>query len=153
MERIVRTPDGRTLAVEDGGDPAGRPVLGHAGTPSSSRYQYGPALADAAGHGLRLISYDRPGSGGSTALLSLAIGRSHRAASIIGVVVAVVGLAGTFLSTAGQYAGSSLYLGLGVGGAERLASYPGTLWMLIAGVIAMAVAVRKQTISNRDDAR
>jgi pimeloyl-ACP methyl ester carboxylesterase len=68
MERIVRTQDGRTLAVEDGGDPAGRPVLGHAGTPSSSRYQYGPALADAAGRGLRLISYDRPGCGGSTAL-------------------------------------------------------------------------------------
>ena len=55
----------------------------------------------------------------------------------IGIVVAVVGLAGSFLSTAGQYAGSSLYLGLGVGGAERLASYPGTLWMLMMGITAM----------------
>ena len=27
MDRAVRTPDGRTLAVEDAGDPAGRPVL------------------------------------------------------------------------------------------------------------------------------
>ena len=71
-------------------------------------------------------------------LLSLAIRRSSRVLAAIGIVVAVVGLAGSFLSTAGQYAGSSLYLGLGVGGAERLASYPGTLWMLMMGITAMA---------------
>jgi len=34
MERAVRTPDGRTLAVEDAGDPGGRPVLVHEGTPA-----------------------------------------------------------------------------------------------------------------------
>jgi pimeloyl-ACP methyl ester carboxylesterase len=65
MERGVRTPDGRTLAVEDAGDPAGRPVLVHLGTPNSL-HLYGPNVADAAGRGLRLISYDRPGYGGST---------------------------------------------------------------------------------------
>jgi pimeloyl-ACP methyl ester carboxylesterase len=65
MERTVRTPDGRTLAVEDAGDPAGRPVLVHLGTPDS-RHLYGPWVADAAGRGLRLICYDRPGYGGST---------------------------------------------------------------------------------------
>ena len=65
MERAVRTPDGRTLAVEDAGDPAGRPVLAHNGTPNS-RHLYGPWVADAAGRGLRLIGYDRPGYGGST---------------------------------------------------------------------------------------
>jgi len=65
MERTVRTPDGRTLAVEESGDPAGRPVLVHMGTPNS-RHLYGPNAADAAGRGLRLISYDRPGYGGST---------------------------------------------------------------------------------------
>ena len=65
MERTVRTPDGRTLAVEDAGDPAGRPVLVHMGSPNS-RHMYGPNVADAAGRGLRLISYDRPGYGGST---------------------------------------------------------------------------------------
>jgi pimeloyl-ACP methyl ester carboxylesterase len=67
MERIVRTPDGRTLAVEEGGDPAGRPVLVHMGS-TGSRHHYGPFLADAAGRGLRLISYDRPGYGGSDSL-------------------------------------------------------------------------------------
>ena len=65
MERTVRTSDGRTLVVEDAGDPAGRPVLVHLGTPDS-RHLYGPWVADAAGRGLRLICYDRPGYGGST---------------------------------------------------------------------------------------
>jgi len=65
MKHSVRTPDGRTLAVEDAGDPAGRPVLVHMGSPNS-RHLYGPNVADAARRGLRLISYDRPGYGGST---------------------------------------------------------------------------------------
>ena len=65
MERTVRTPDGRTLAVEESGDPAGRPVLVHMGTPNS-RHLYGPNVLDAAARGLRLISYDRPGYGGSS---------------------------------------------------------------------------------------
>ena len=51
--------------MEDAGDPAGRPVLVHLGTPDS-RHLYGPWVADAAGRGLRLICYDRPGYGGST---------------------------------------------------------------------------------------
>ena len=37
----------------------------HLGTPDS-RHLYGPWVADAAGRGLRLICYDRPGYGGST---------------------------------------------------------------------------------------
>src|SRR6516164_5833556 len=65
MERTVRTPDGRTLAVEDNGDPAGPVVLVHNGTPNS-RHLYPPNVADAAARGLRLIGYDRPGYGGST---------------------------------------------------------------------------------------
>ena len=65
LQRTVRTPDGRTLAVEEAGDPDGRPVLAHMGTPNS-RHLYEPAAADAAARGLRLISYDRPGYGGST---------------------------------------------------------------------------------------
>ncbi len=65
MQRTVRTPDGRTLAVEDCGDPAGRPVLVHMGTPNS-RHLYGPHVRDAAERGLRLISCDSPGYGGSS---------------------------------------------------------------------------------------
>jgi len=65
MEHTVRTPDGRTLAVEDGGDPAGQPVLIHHGIPMS-RHIYGPQEQDAAERGLRLICHDRPGYGGSS---------------------------------------------------------------------------------------
>jgi pimeloyl-ACP methyl ester carboxylesterase len=65
VQRTVHTPDGRVLAVEDAGDPAGRPVLVHNGTPNS-RQLYGPHMQDAAERGLRLIGYDRPGYGGSS---------------------------------------------------------------------------------------
>lgn len=65
MQRTVHIPDGRRLAVEDYGDPAGRPVLVHMGTPNS-RYLYGPNVRDAAERGLRLIGYDRPGYGQSS---------------------------------------------------------------------------------------
>jgi pimeloyl-ACP methyl ester carboxylesterase len=65
VHRTARTPDGRILAIEEGGDPAGYPVLVHRGTPNS-RHLYPPHAADAASRGLRLISYDRPGYGDST---------------------------------------------------------------------------------------
>ena len=65
MQRTARTPDGRTLAIEEAGDPNGRPVLVHGGTPNS-RHLYPPTTIDAAVRGLHLISYDRPGYGGST---------------------------------------------------------------------------------------
>jgi pimeloyl-ACP methyl ester carboxylesterase len=66
VDRTVQTPDGRTLAIEEAGDPKGRPVLVHMGTPNS-RHFYPPHTIDAAVRGLRLIGYDRPGYGGSTA--------------------------------------------------------------------------------------
>ena len=65
MQRTVQTADGRVLAVEEAGDPAGRPVLVQGGTPGS-RLLYAPHARDAAERGLRLIGYDRPGYGGSS---------------------------------------------------------------------------------------
>jgi pimeloyl-ACP methyl ester carboxylesterase len=65
VRRTVHTPDGRVLAVEEGGDAAGRAVLVHNGTPGCG-HLYGPHVRDAAERGLRLISYDRPGYGGSS---------------------------------------------------------------------------------------
>jgi pimeloyl-ACP methyl ester carboxylesterase len=67
MEHAIRTPDGRTLAVSDLGDPDGMPVVAHGGTPHS-RHVYPHHVAAAAARGLRLISYDRPGYGGSDPL-------------------------------------------------------------------------------------
>jgi pimeloyl-ACP methyl ester carboxylesterase len=65
VQRTIHLPDGRTIAVEEDGDPAGRAVLAHMGTPNS-RHLYGPHARDAAERGLRLLSYDRPGYGGSS---------------------------------------------------------------------------------------
>ncbi len=64
-EHRVFTRDGRTLQVLERGDPNGRPVLVHNGTPNS-RLMFEPDVALARRQGIRLISYDRPGYGGST---------------------------------------------------------------------------------------
>ena len=61
----VQTPDDRELCVEVAGDPSGRPVLIHSGTPNS-RHMYGPWIEDAETRGIKLFCYDRPGYGGST---------------------------------------------------------------------------------------
>ena len=66
MERVIRSADGRALAVTESGDLDGYPVLVHMGTPNSRRL-YGRNVSEAADRGLRLISYDRPGYGGSAA--------------------------------------------------------------------------------------
>jgi pimeloyl-ACP methyl ester carboxylesterase len=57
--------DGRTWAVREAGDPDGRPLVYFHGTPSS---RLEPAFADdaCAELGVRLVSFDRPGYGGST---------------------------------------------------------------------------------------
>jgi pimeloyl-ACP methyl ester carboxylesterase len=61
----IPAPDGRTLTVDEGGDPRGAPVVVHHGTPGA-RLLYGPHVEDARREGIRLIGYDRPGYGGST---------------------------------------------------------------------------------------
>ncbi|MFE9424531.1 alpha/beta fold hydrolase [Kitasatospora sp. NPDC006697] len=61
------TPEGRTLAVQSFGDPAGRPVFLLHGTPGS---RVGPTPRPTVLYhlGVHLISFDRPGYGGSDRL-------------------------------------------------------------------------------------
>lgn len=61
----VRTPDGRTLEVLTGGDPDGRTWLFHSGSPSAA-VPYAPIEEIAAGLGLRMVTYSRPGYGASS---------------------------------------------------------------------------------------
>jgi pimeloyl-ACP methyl ester carboxylesterase len=64
-ERDVTLRDGRTLHIYDsGGD--GNVVVEHHGTPGSG-LPYGPDVELARERGLRVVSYDRAGYGGSTA--------------------------------------------------------------------------------------
>lgn len=60
----VTTASGRVLTVAEGGDPNGRPILVHSGTPAS-RLIYAKHDAIACEQGVRLIAYDRPGYGDS----------------------------------------------------------------------------------------
>ncbi|MFD5628914.1 MULTISPECIES: alpha/beta fold hydrolase [unclassified Streptomyces] len=64
MHDHVRTPDGRLLRVEISGDPHGRPVFLLHGMPGS-RVGPRPRPMFLYQCGTRLISYDRPGYGGS----------------------------------------------------------------------------------------
>lgn len=65
--RMVKTADGRALAVEILGDPRGRPVFLLHGTPGSRVGPY-PRSTVLYRLGVRLISFDRPGYGDSTRL-------------------------------------------------------------------------------------
>jgi pimeloyl-ACP methyl ester carboxylesterase len=65
-ELLVRLPDGRELQVSEAGDREGFPVVVHHGTPAS-RALLPRWVDDARARGIRLISYNRPGYGGSTA--------------------------------------------------------------------------------------
>jgi pimeloyl-ACP methyl ester carboxylesterase len=64
-ELDVTLRDGRTLHVYDDGDPDGNAVVQHHGTPGSG-LTYPPDIERARERGLRLVSYDRAGYGGST---------------------------------------------------------------------------------------
>lgn len=61
----VTAPDGRILEVLTGGAEGGFPLLFHGGTPSAAD-PYEPLDQMVAAAGLRLITYSRPGYGGST---------------------------------------------------------------------------------------
>jgi len=72
-ELDVTLGDGRKLHVYDEGDPSGAAIVVHHGTPSSGRL-YPAHVGDAGARGIRLIGYDRPGYGGSSAEQGRSIG-------------------------------------------------------------------------------
>jgi pimeloyl-ACP methyl ester carboxylesterase len=76
LEHRVKTTDGRTLAVAEWGDPTGLANVAMHGTPGG-RITYWEDPTIYARHGLRRITYDRPGYGEST---------RHRGRSIADVV-------------------------------------------------------------------
>ncbi len=87
-----------------------------------------------------LAAFNIPVESVAILLSSLALLPSYRFLAISGIVLALVGLAGTLLGIAGEVAGPGLYLGLGVGGMERVAEYPGSVWRLIMGVVLVTAA-------------
>ncbi len=65
IEHRVKTSDGRTLAVAEWGDPDGVALISMHGTPGG-RITYWEDPGIYARHGLRRLTYDRPGYGEST---------------------------------------------------------------------------------------
>jgi pimeloyl-ACP methyl ester carboxylesterase len=65
MDRRVETSDGRALLVSDLGEPTGPAILSFHGS-GMGRTVFPPYLDDARERGVRVLSYDRPGLGGST---------------------------------------------------------------------------------------
>jgi len=63
--RLVHVPEGRVLDVWEGGRPDGVPIVFHHGTPSG-RLQAVLGAKAAHRHGVRLVSFNRPGYGRST---------------------------------------------------------------------------------------
>jgi pimeloyl-ACP methyl ester carboxylesterase len=63
--RTISTADGRKIRFLEASQPDGVPVLALRGTPQS-RLLYDRWVEDAQSRGIRLISYERPGYGGST---------------------------------------------------------------------------------------
>jgi pimeloyl-ACP methyl ester carboxylesterase len=99
----VRTADGRVLTVDSADVPGGFPVLVHAGSPGSRRMM--PlAVSLAAEHGLRLISYDRPGYGESTPSPGRTVAQAAEDARAIAAGLGLDRLACWGHSGGGQYA-------------------------------------------------
>ena len=66
MEQTVSRADGRQVRIEVAGAAEGDVIVVHHGTPGS-RLLFPSHVADAAARGVRLVGYDRPGYGASTA--------------------------------------------------------------------------------------
>jgi pimeloyl-ACP methyl ester carboxylesterase len=62
---LVAAPDGRALAVREAGDPGGPAIVAHHGSPGAG-VLFRTEVESARERGLRLVTYDRPGFGGSS---------------------------------------------------------------------------------------
>ena len=80
---ILATVDGRALAYEQIGDPAGAPVFMLHGTPGCRLSGRHPDPSRVSAAGLRLVSYDRPGYGRSSRH------RGRRVVDCVGDVAAI----------------------------------------------------------------
>ena len=90
---LVELSDGRALEYVVTGPPIGLPLVLHHGTPGAA-VVYPPAVKAAARHGLRLVTYSRPGYGRSTAKPGRTVGD---AAGDVAAILDAVG-AGRFVT-------------------------------------------------------
>jgi pimeloyl-ACP methyl ester carboxylesterase len=110
----VTVSDGRVVAYEQAGDPAGVPIFVLHGTPGS-RLGLHPNRSRIADAGLRLVSYDRPGYGRSTRH------RGRRIVDCVGDVTAIADELGLeHFAVTGGSGGGAHALAVGARLAERV---------------------------------
>jgi pimeloyl-ACP methyl ester carboxylesterase len=109
LERRVSTPDGRVLRVVEAGDPNGRVVLFHHGSPGCGD-PYSKHVEDALRRGIRLIGYDRPGYGESNRHQGYAIADTAADVRAIAGALGVDRLAVWGMSAGGPHALASAAL-------------------------------------------
>ena len=112
--QTLTLPDGRTLGYAEWGDPAGTPIVSLHGTPGC-RLNRHPDRAKIAATGARVITYDRPGYGGSD---------RHRGRTVVDCVADVRALVdslgiGTF-AVAGGSGGGPHCLAVAAGMPDRV---------------------------------
>lgn len=100
LEHRIPAPDGRVLAVAEWGDPNGLPLFALHGTPGG-RISWWMDPSIYARHGLRRLTYDRPGYGDSTRHLGRIVAD---VASDIQTIAAALGV-GEFAVTGGSGGG------------------------------------------------
>ncbi|HTP20136.1 MAG TPA: alpha/beta hydrolase [Solirubrobacteraceae bacterium] len=103
MEHQIVTPDGRRLHVSEHGVAQGPAVLVHNGTPSS-RLLYEPDVRLAERQGIRIVSYDRPGYGGSDRDAGRSVGSCARDVRAIADALEIERLAVWGISGGGPHA-------------------------------------------------
>src|SRR3989440_8578904 len=102
-ERDVLTADDRTLLVLERGHRDGHPVLVHNGTPNS-RLMFDRDVGRARDMEIRLISYDRPGYGGSSGQPGRTVGDCAEDVRAIAAALGIERLAVWGISGGGPHA-------------------------------------------------
>lgn len=154
IERDISLSDGRTLHVYDTGPGDGYPVVWHHGTPNLGAPPE-PLFAAAERLGLRWVSFDRPGYGGSSVAEGRTIGSVAADAAAVADALGIGRFATVGYSGGGSYAlGCAAALGDRVTAAVTLAAIapygsPGLDWfagMAPSGISVLASAVAGRTV-------
>ena len=98
-------PDGRVIEYWEGGDSAGRAMVMHPGTPATRVGMWGPDAA--ASVGVRLVSLNRAGYGGSTSIVAPSLLGPARDTAAIAVHLGLDEYAGVGLLGGGPFAVAS----------------------------------------------
>ena len=152
-DQAISTEDGRKIRINEVGQPDGVPVLVLRGTPQS-RLLYDAWVKDAKLRGIRLIAYERPGYGGSTALPGRTVASAANDVAAIAKALGLNRLAVWGISGGGPHAlaCAALLPGLVVAAAAlaSLAPYSADGLDYFAGMGESNIALMRAALKGRE---